>query len=698
MEYEKQKKIRTKLIKYTNQQLINQKQNKIKFLINSISLEELEKKNMRCKEFFIEEKSQIYQNIDNKRSIVQNIYIKNNSFSSNIVIFPLSSRIISNNKIKNTETINNSNINMAYIDINSNDIIERIHNQRSGSIKQRNLESPVDQCCLFKKELGERKLRKSKNEINMNAYNSFNEDELNKEKCEKNEKDEINKNESEKYKQCSKQLSTETLATEISRIIKVCHNEKNVNSFELSRSDSKIEETEDIKKARKYAKKLKYYCRTLKNKYPYKSSSRQNNRLKKIENKIYDINIKDKANINLEKEDKKNIHKNKKVEKKTNVLNDKEKRLCKKKHSEKIKEKDIILIDIENDNNNVGYSPINKKIKSERNIKQKIKRDSFVYSEDNYNNMTEQSTNNHIQYKTNDNESKTKSKINSSIVKILKKKTKKFLENEKSKFKNKKQKEKTISPTKKIKKAILQNFMKKIKNRILEISNNNENNNIKRHSKGIKKINLQKEESPYPLNDIKNKRNSIDTRMISKGNSGLECIFIDTKNLSISEGLSTLKKKKKKHSDTKGKDNDNDNDNLINENDNLSPINKRNKIKKKKANFTYKENNQEKKDEIKKLLKIKKTKTLFLNKKPKNKNKRKISPILSEDKNINNTIDNGSNKKYINNSKKTTFKLDESAIEINNENFYTNEDKDDFNILDEYLYKKKHKRIKNKNK
>jgi len=44
MEYEKQKKIRTKLIKYTNQQLINQKQNKIKFLINSISLEELEKK------------------------------------------------------------------------------------------------------------------------------------------------------------------------------------------------------------------------------------------------------------------------------------------------------------------------------------------------------------------------------------------------------------------------------------------------------------------------------------------------------------------------------------------------------------------------------------------------------------------------------------------------------------------------------
>jgi len=312
--------------------------------------------------------------------------------------------------------------------------------------------------------------------------------------------------------------------------------------------------------------------------------------------------------------------------------------------------------------------------------------------------MTEQSTNNHIQYKTNDNESKTKSKINSSIVKILKKKTKKFLENEKSKFKNKKQKEKTISPTKKIKKAILQNFMKKIKNRILEISNNNENNNIKRHSKGIKKINLPKEESPYPLNDIKNKRNSIDTRMISKGNSGLECIFIDTKNLSISEGLSTLKKKKKKHSDTKGKDNDNVNDNLINENDNLSPINKRNKIKKKKANFTYKENNQEKKDEIKKLLKIKKTKTLFLNKKPKNKNKRKISPILSEDKNINNTIDNGSNKKYINNSKKTTFKLDESAIEINNENFYTNEDKDDFNILDEYLYKKKHKRIKNKNK
>ena len=46
MKYEKQKKIRTKLINYTNQQMKIQKNKKKPILINSTSLEELEKKNM----------------------------------------------------------------------------------------------------------------------------------------------------------------------------------------------------------------------------------------------------------------------------------------------------------------------------------------------------------------------------------------------------------------------------------------------------------------------------------------------------------------------------------------------------------------------------------------------------------------------------------------------------------------------------
>ena len=44
MEYEKHKKIRAKLINYTNQQIKISKNKNVKFLINSTSLEELEKK------------------------------------------------------------------------------------------------------------------------------------------------------------------------------------------------------------------------------------------------------------------------------------------------------------------------------------------------------------------------------------------------------------------------------------------------------------------------------------------------------------------------------------------------------------------------------------------------------------------------------------------------------------------------------
>ena len=101
MEYEKHKKIRAKLINYTNQQIKIRKNKNVKFLINSTSLEELEKKNMQCKEFFVIEKPQIYKNIDNNRSIVEYIYINNNSFRRNIVIYPLSSRLMSSKIISN---------------------------------------------------------------------------------------------------------------------------------------------------------------------------------------------------------------------------------------------------------------------------------------------------------------------------------------------------------------------------------------------------------------------------------------------------------------------------------------------------------------------------------------------------------------------------------------------------------------------
>ena len=676
MKYEKQKKIRTKLINYTNQQLKTQKHKKTQILINSTPLEELEKKNMRCKEFFIEEKTQIYQNIDHRRSIVQNIYIHSNSFCSNIVIFPLSSRIIINDIIKKKENRYryNSNLNLNYMDIGSSNSLIRIDNLSSTS-QHKNIESPVDQSCLYKKELGERKFKKkSKNEVNSNVYNSLGDD-----KCDKNnEKDNIKKNESEKRIVCSKQLSTETVATDISRIIKVCHNDKNVNSFELSRCDSKIEETEEIKKARKYAKKLKYYCRTLKNKYP----KRDKKRIKKIENKIYNNNNKAQEKPNFEKRDKKSFHKSKN-DKKPIIFNDKEKKTDKKKHSEKKKGKDFISIDTEN---NVKNTQINKKMKSERNIKAKIKRDSFVNSEDNYNNITEQSTINQAQNKTLDVDSNTKNRMNNSnFIKIGRKKTKKFNENE-NKIKIKKPKDK---------KEITQN--KKIRNKLLEISSNieiTEKIENKKKKKSIIEDNNKKEEES-PLNELRNPRNSIDTRMIGSNNSGLECLFIDTKKLSITEGISVFKKKKKKPSGLNHTFNNNNN-NVINEKgkENISPIKKKLRPRKTKINLTQKENNEEK-IEIKK---IKKTKTVILKKSKKNKNKRKTSNISSDEKNdteiitTDNTLKQNNN---MHNSKKTNLQYDESFISVKKDNYHTNETKEDFNMLDEYLYQKKHKRTKN---
>jgi hypothetical protein len=87
MEQIRQKKIRKLLISYTNEQIkYSKKVQKINILINSTPLEELEKKNMKCKEFFIQEKTETYQNIDNRRSIIQNICINNNSYYSNIII------------------------------------------------------------------------------------------------------------------------------------------------------------------------------------------------------------------------------------------------------------------------------------------------------------------------------------------------------------------------------------------------------------------------------------------------------------------------------------------------------------------------------------------------------------------------------------------------------------------------------------
>jgi len=291
MEYRKQKKIRGFLINYTNDHIKKVKKKKLKFLINSKTLEELEEKNLSCKEFCIVEKTQIFQSIDNRRSIKEEININNNTFC-NTILQPLSQRMIHNNSIKEFINLNEYILNSTYDEKSSDKKLEKVTRQKTrkciGAKKIINIESPEDQSHFIKKELGERKLKISTRNLNLFL------NENNNEKIENNNYDDLDKD-----KFFSKQYSSITLATEVSRIIKICHNEENINSS-LSESRN-YDESEDIKKAKKYAKKLKFYCRTLKNKYPNIYSNKINNLEKKM--RQIDFRIKEKNYIKTDKTD-----------------------------------------------------------------------------------------------------------------------------------------------------------------------------------------------------------------------------------------------------------------------------------------------------------------------------------------------------------------------------------------------------------
>ena len=598
MEYDKQKYIRKILINYTNIQLISNKNKNKNFLINSKTLEELEKKNMRSKEFFIIEKPYVFQNVNNNRSIIQNTYVNYKSFSSNIVLHPLSERIFNDQKMKNIEDIHNNNLNNAYIDDNSNNEPEIIFKEPKKMYSRKQNESPVAHSKLIKKELGERKLKiLNKNKIKKNK----------EEKDNKNLKNEIGIN-----KGSTRQLSTETLATEISRIIEVVHNEKNINSFGLIHTNSKIEENSEIKKAKIYAKKLKYYCRKLKNKSPIDEVIIK---LKPLN--LIDINVKkhkiSKSNNIDNYENIQEIKKFGKGKKRKLIFNHKIKINYHKKHSEIIKVEDRILDD---NKNTIKYRLSAKKLRSERNIQSKIKKNDFLLSEENYNN-NERNINNDFNYKTIDIDSKNENTINSNYSKS-KKKLKKILKTKTNIIK---------SPIKNKKKEILPNILiKKIKNKLDKIKRDKKNQNTYND-------NSQKIESPFLK--VFNKRASINIGMMKIGER-LERNFLDFEKTSSSEEYTT--------------------NNNINEQNKIDSYKKKRHLKKEKnKTFIYNQNTSKNLEDIKKIFK---TKILFEKKqkdnlnlsKILNNNKRKSSPINKEKEEgiiINNTIDATTNKKRI---------------------------------------------------
>ena len=709
MNGEKQKKIRTQLINFMNQELMNiKKSKKSNFLINSMTLEQLEKKNMQCKDFYIEEKNEIYQNIDNGWVIGLNIYI-NNIAVNNPLIYSLEN-IIKNNtflkEIKNKNQLNINCYNTKYIET----IIQKQSNKVLYIQKEGNVGSPVDTSLLIKKELGERILKQSKKEFNSNkmpivhSERFLNDVNFEKEKAKiiNSKTDSKNKNNISKKKindieelKVSKQLSNITLETEISRIIQLCHEERYINSFEHYPSDTKISnDSKEIKRAKIYAKKLKLYCRTLKRKFPLNNNNEKNFKIRRNYND--ETKIKKEIFITENK-----IEKSKKIKKISSygILNDV------KKLKEKIKD--------ENDDKQIFPK---KKIKSERNIKLKIKIKSK--DEGNKNNIATSSSNNK-QYKTLDD------KINKKRISLfkLKKKTKRKTLNEeiksKNKFKLKKfliksiklikirnkrltQIHKTINDTRLLTdspKLSTSNLHKKkrkkekekeiTKNKIYTDPNKeNKENNLKKLIKNrgnLGETNKNEKSTNISLVKDKKQRTSHFTKINLHGFEKLN--FLKIKHKSTCENFLFDKKIKK---NTIIRNRIKNNTTITQQKDSSPSISLDKKLIRKNKNKNNTDITNNRKEEKKKtfgflkrkkasvvieaLKKMKKRKSTNYEEKTL-KSKRRLSLIYNE------------NLKE-NNSKKVT--------KINNKKFNSEETKeneiDNFNLMDEYLYRKKHER------
>ena len=752
MKEEKKKKIRTQLINFINQELQNTKNKKSKFLINSMTLEQLEKKNMQCKDFRIEEKEQIYHNIDNGWIIGLNIYI-NNSSNYNPFIYSLSNIIKDNYIINDIKNKNDININqMDDIYNNKETIIQKQSNKILFIQKEGKGGSPVNTSLLIKKEVGERKLKRTNHEFNSNKM-PINRSELSLNKKE-NEKEidigkDVNFNNNinivndidDNNLLITKQLSKETLETEISRIIKICYDEKYTNSFEHFPSDNKISElSKEISIAKMYAKKLKIYCRTLKRKNPISNESikreisKDNNKNNYM--KIYEVKNK---NIKNEKEN---------ISKKNNVLEDKNiknKKLKKnqsllinlKKNIEKEKE------DVDQLENSKPPKP-HKKINSERNIKLKIKRDSFLkiikaIKNDKNNNNTISSTNKQYRTLEQKGNEKRRSHFNFKLNKKIRKKT--FEQEYKSKqclktkkelnkliksppkiIRNKKTKEnKKLNKNTKTSKDLyimtessknLTNLIKKkkkkfddvLKNKILtEINKENNSKKIIKYKKNLEDSNKKK--SSNIIKNIHKKRGSVDQKHNISGFEKLN--FIKAKHKSTKEQLLFTNKKV-----IKRRNKLNNNNTSVSQQRDSSPsiekikkfIKSNNRIKnsKKISNSELQFRDKKKKTVavlktrrssiIEALKKMKKRKSTNYNEIKVFGGKAMLSPIRNEDKRPCDTIIDG-NKKIENKKIKNKTNRDVKD-QKNNEIFNDNKETDIFNILDEFLYKKKQERGK----
>ena len=264
MNEKRRKKIRAYLINFVNEELKrNKKKKKEDILINSVSLDILSRKNMQSKLFLGKEDNYYYQqNVEIGWMVGVNFDI-NNSYHQKPLI-----DIFANKVTKEINRVDSSDIGEEKIEIvNKETIIKKnldrilyIHQDRS------NINS-LGTSLFLKKEISERKFNKEKANNISGRISNFS---LNKSKMEKGEKHTktiSNHSIIDENSILLKRYSNITLETELSRIIRCCHDEDYSSSQENCISDSRRSEiNRELKIAKMYAKRLNLYCKKLKKK------------------------------------------------------------------------------------------------------------------------------------------------------------------------------------------------------------------------------------------------------------------------------------------------------------------------------------------------------------------------------------------------------------------------------------------------
>ena len=281
MNEKKQKRIRAFLINFVNEELNRKKRNnKNDILINSTSLDVLAEKNMQCKIFLVKEDNYFYQQNVEIGWIMGINFDINNSYHQKPLIDLFANKVTQ--EINKIDSSDNDEEKIGIV--NKETIIKKNIDRVLFIHQERTLGSSLGTSLFQKKEISERKFNKENNDYYSGRVSNFHLNLCDKEKEDIKLKD--NNSNVDENVLLIKRYSNITLETELSRIIKCCHEEDYSSSQEHCISESRRSElNKELKIARMYAKRLNLYCKNLKKKISRKYLNCKNiNKNKKIKN------------------------------------------------------------------------------------------------------------------------------------------------------------------------------------------------------------------------------------------------------------------------------------------------------------------------------------------------------------------------------------------------------------------------------